>query len=110
MSLSASNEPIPLAAEDRRRGKRIAFAILALCAAPTVAAWPAYFVWPPQSRLNYGELIETRAISNPELRTLNGSSFRLSQLRGRWVLLQIDSGSCAETCEKKLLFMTHAVI
>ncbi len=108
MSLSASNEPIPLAAEDRRRGKRIAFAILALCAAPTVAAWLAYFVWPPQSRLNYGELIEARAISDPELRTLDGSSFRLSQLRGRWVLLQIDSGACAESCGKKLLFMRQA--
>ncbi len=108
MSLSASSEPIPRAAEDRRRGKRIAFAILALCAAPTVAAWLAYFVWPPQSRLNYGELIEARAISDPELRTLDGSPFRLSQLRGRWVLLQIDSGACAESCGKKLLFMRQA--
>src|SRR5206468_799114 len=58
MSLSASSEPVPGAAEDRRRGRRIAFVILALCAAPTVAAWLAYFVWQPQSRLNYGELIE----------------------------------------------------
>ncbi len=108
MSLSASSEPIPRAAEDRRRGRRIAFAILALCAAPTAAAWLAYFVWPPQSRLNYGELIEARAISDPELRTLDGSPFRLSQLRGRWVLLQIDSGACAESCGKKLLFMRQA--
>jgi len=105
MSLSASSEPIPGATEDRRRGRRIAFVILALCAAPTVAAWLAYFVWQPQSRLNYGELIEARAISDPELRRLDGSAFRLSQLRGRWVLLQIDSGACAEACGKKLLYM-----
>ena len=105
MSLSASSEPIPGATEDRRRGRRIAFVILALCAAPTVAAWLAYFVWQPQSRLNYGELIEARAISDPELRRLDGSPFRLSQLRGRWVLLQIDSGACAEGCGKKLLYM-----
>ena len=105
MSLSASSEPIPGATEDRRRGRRIAFVILALCAAPTVAAWLAYFVWQPQSRLNYGELIEARAISDPELRRLDGGAFRLSQLRGRWVLLQIDSGACAEGCGKKLLYM-----
>jgi len=105
MSLSASSEPVPGAAEDRRRGRRIAFVILALCAAPTVAAWLAYFVWQPQSRLNYGELIEARPISDPELRRLDGSAFRLSQLRGRWVLLQIDSGACAEGCGKKLLYM-----
>jgi len=108
MSLSASSEPIPRAAEGRRRGRRIAFAILALCAAPTVAAWLAYFVWQPQSRLNYGELIEARAISDPELRRLDGSPFRLSQLRGRWVLLQIDSGACAEGCGRKLLYMRQA--
>ena len=105
MSLSASSEPIPGATEDRSRGRRIAFVILALCAAPTIAAWLAYFVWQPQSRLNYGELIEARAISDPELRRLDGSAFRLSQLRGRWVLLQIDSGACAEGCGKKLLYM-----
>ena len=105
MSFSASSAPVPGTTEDRRRGRRIAFVILALCAAPTVAAWLAYFVWQPQSRLNYGELIEARAISDPELRRLDGSPFRLSQLRGRWVLLQIDSGACAEGCGKKLLYM-----
>ena len=105
MSLSASSEPIPRATEDPRRGRRIAFVILTLCAAPTVAAWLAYFVWQPQSRLNYGELIEARAISDPELRRLDGSPFRLSQLRGRWVLVQIDSGACVEGCGRKLLYM-----
>jgi hypothetical protein len=108
MSLSASSEPIPDAVEDRRRGRRTAFVILALCAAPTVAAWLVYFVWQPQSRLNYGELIEARAISDPDLRRLDGSPLRLSQLRGRWVLLQIDSGACAEGCGKKLLYMRQA--
>src|SRR5207247_10843891 len=98
MSLSASSEPIPGATEDRRRGRRIAFAILALCAAPTVAAWLAYFVWQPQSRLNYGELIEARAISDAQLRTLDGRPLRLSQLRGSWVVVPSGSGACAAGC------------
>src|SRR5258706_2826961 len=89
MSLSASSEPIPDTTEDRRRGRRVAFAILALCAAPTVAAWLAYFVWQPQSRLNYGELIQARTITDPELRRLDGRPFRLSQLRGRGGVPQI---------------------
>ena len=108
MSLSASSEPIPGTTEDRRRGRRVALVILALCAAPTVAAWLAYVLWQPRPRLNHGELIEARAISDPELRRLDGSPFRLSQLRGRWVLLQIDSAACAEACEKKLLYMRQA--
>src|SRR5258705_4361867 len=109
MSLSVSSEPAPPPADERRRrGRRIALVILAFCAAPTVAAWFAYFVWQPQSRANYGELIEPRLLSDPELRRIDGSPFRLSQLRGKWVLLQIDSAACGEGCRKKLLYMRQA--
>src|SRR5256886_17108835 len=108
MSPSASSEPVPGATEDRRRGRRTALVILALCAAPTVAAWLAYVLWQPQPRLNHGELIEARAISDPELRRLDGSPFRLSQLRGRWVLLQIESGAFAGDCRKKILYLRQA--
>jgi cytochrome oxidase Cu insertion factor (SCO1/SenC/PrrC family) len=82
--------------------------LLAICAAPMVAAWFAYFVWPPQSRINYGELIEARPLPDPELRGVDGVPLRLSQLRGKWVLLQIDSGACTEGCRKKLLYMRQA--
>jgi hypothetical protein len=82
--------------------------LLAICAVPTVAAWLAYFVWPPQSRTNYGELIEPHPFRDEELRGVDGAPFRLSQLRGKWVLLQIDSGACAEGCRRKLLYMRQA--
>jgi cytochrome oxidase Cu insertion factor (SCO1/SenC/PrrC family) len=79
-----------------------------MCAAPTVAAWFAYFVWQPQTRTNYGELIDPHPMSDPELRSLDGGAFRLSRLHGKWVLLQIDSAACAESCRKKLLYMRQA--
>jgi hypothetical protein len=107
MSFSASSEPIPPPDDDRqrRRGRRVALLILAFCAAPTVAAWLAYFVWQPQSRSNYGELIAPHPLPDPDLRGLDGAAFHLSQLRGKWVLLQIDSAACAEACRKKLVYM-----
>ena len=108
MSSSVSGEPIIQADEQRRRGRRVALLILALCAAPTAAAWIAFFVWPPQSRANYGELVEPRPLSDPRMRRLDGNAFRLSQLRGKWVLLQVDSGSCAEACRRKLVYMRQA--
>jgi hypothetical protein len=109
MSSSTSSEPVPGATEaQRRRGRRFALTLLAICAAPTVAAWLAYFVWPPQSRTNYGELIEPHPLRDQELRGVDGAAFRLSQLRGKWVLLQIDSGACAEGCRRKLLYMRQA--
>ena len=92
----------------RRRGRRVALLILALCALPTVAAWLAYFVWQPQARANYGELIEPQRLRDPELRLVDGRPFRLSQLRGKWVMLHIDSGACTEWCRKKLLYMRQA--
>jgi hypothetical protein len=109
MSSSISDAPVPAAAEARRRrGRRVALLILALCAGPAVAAWLAYFVWQPQSRANYGELIEPLRLPDPELRLLDGKPFRLSQLHGMWVMLQIDSGACGEGCKKKLLYMRQA--
>jgi cytochrome oxidase Cu insertion factor (SCO1/SenC/PrrC family) len=109
MSPSASNAPIPSPAdEQRRRGRRVALLILAFCAAPTAAAWFAYFVWQPQSRSNYGELIAPRALSDPALRRPDDSVFRLSQLRGKWLLLQIDSAACGDACREKLLYMRQA--
>jgi hypothetical protein len=80
-------------------------AILVLCAAPVVAAWLAYFVWPPASRVNYGELIEPRPLSDPELERVDGGPFRLSSLRGKWLLVQIDGGGCGPACRRKLLYM-----
>lgn len=107
MSSSASNA-LPPADEQRRRGRRVALVILAFCAAPTVAAWFAYFVCQPQSRTNYGELIAPRALSDPVLRRPDDTVFRLSQLRGKWVLLQIDSAACGDGCREKLLYMRQA--
>jgi hypothetical protein len=89
----------------RRRGRRLALALLVLCAAPFVAAWFAYFLWPPQSRVNYGELIEPRPLADPVLRGIDAKPFRLSQLRGKWLLVQVDAGACGEECRRKLFFM-----
>ena len=109
MSFSASSERVPLRSDDeRRRGRRVALAILAICAAPTVAAWLAFFVWQPQTRTNYGELIEPRPLSDPDLRRIEGGSLRLSQLHGKWVLVQIDSAACGEDCKNKLVYMRQA--
>ena len=105
MSSSTSRESKPNPSEARSRGRRIALAILAVCAAPVIAAWLAYFVWPLESRENYGELLEPRLLPDPELRLADGGSLRLSALRGKWVMLQVDGGACDAYCQQKLLHM-----
>ena len=78
---------------------------MAICAAPVIAAWLVFFVFPPGALMNYGELIEARALSGTPLPALDGRPFRLSELKGRWVMLQIDGGACAEACQVKLYQM-----
>ncbi len=92
----------------RRRGRLKAVFILLVCAAPTVAAYLAFYVWPPQSRLNYGELIEPRPVATASLATLDGRAFSLADLRGKWVMVQFDDASCAEPCSQKLFNMRQS--
>jgi cytochrome oxidase Cu insertion factor (SCO1/SenC/PrrC family) len=55
--------------------------------------------------VNYGELIEPRLLPDPQLALADGTQFRLSRLRGKWVLVSLDSGRCDERCNRKLLYM-----
>ncbi len=78
---------------------------MAICAAPVTAAWLAFFVFPPGKLMNYGEIIEARTLPDAPLPLLDGKPFRLSELKGRWVMLQVDGGACAEACQIKLYQM-----
>jgi hypothetical protein len=100
MSPSASN-----AQPDPRSGRIKLLAIAALCLAPFVAALIAYYYWQPQGGMNYGELIPARALGDPPLRQLDQRAFRLSELRGKWILLQLDQAVCAAPCQAKLYNM-----
>jgi cytochrome oxidase Cu insertion factor (SCO1/SenC/PrrC family) len=94
----------------RRRGRRNAFFILLVCAAPTIAAYFAYYVWQPQGRVNYGELIEPRPVAGAPLAGEDGRPFSFVDLKGKWVLVHFDDAACAEPCSQKLFNMRQARI
>jgi hypothetical protein len=100
MSPSASN-----AQPDPRAGRIKMLAIAALCLAPFIAALLAYHYWQPQGGMNYGELIPARPLIDPPLRHLDQRPFRLSELKGKWILLQLDGADCAAACRAKLYNM-----
>lgn len=79
--------------------------IAALCLAPFAAAVIAYFYWQPQGGANYGDLIAARPLIDPPLRLLDQRPFKLSALRGKWILLQLDRADCAADCRAKLYAM-----
>jgi hypothetical protein len=80
--------------------------ILALCAAPLAAAYVVFYWWQPQQgTVNYGELLPVKPLPETALQLVDGRAFHLSELRGKWVLLQVDSGACEENCRSKLYIM-----
>jgi hypothetical protein len=88
-------------------GRRKMFVVLAICAAPLIASYFTYYVIKPQSRTNYGDLIDPRAYPIPQIgaTTLDGKPASLDAYKGKWIMLQVDSGDCEQACKQKLLDM-----
>ena len=84
--------------------------IFAVFAVPLIAAYLSYYVWPPQGRLNYGELIDPKTMPDVALRNADGKEFSLSTLRGKWIMLSVDSADCDEACDQKLFLMRQTRI
>ena len=77
--------------------------VVLVCAAPVIASYLAYYVFPPASRTNFGTLIEPQR-PVPELKLVDGSGrpYRIAALLGQWVLLHVDGGACDPACTAKL--------
>jgi hypothetical protein len=84
------------------RARRTLLLIAAIGIAPIVASYAAYYFWPPQARINYGELLATRPAPLVEGVRSDGRTFRLADLRGRWVLLMSSPARCDAICERML--------
>jgi hypothetical protein len=89
-------------ADRPHRGKHILLLIFACCAAPVVASYWAYYGLQPARRVNYGELLPVVRAPEVQATQPDGRALSLAAFRGKWVLLQVDTGACAEACLKKL--------
>lgn len=83
------------------------FLIVAVCAAPIVFSYLAYYVIKPEGRTNYGAILDPRQYPMPKLGStlLGGAATELDAYKGKWIMLQVDSGACLEACQKKLYDM-----
>ena len=92
---------------DASKNKRRLLLVLAVFAVPLIASYLSYFVWQPQGAArNYGELVQPEPL--PETLTLaklEGGQVSLKELRGKWLMVQVDAGGCDAACEQKLYAM-----
>lgn len=103
-SISSVNPPAR-----RNRAAIKLLVIFLVCAAPLVGSYVAYRYWRPAAYMNYGELLPVAPVPDSRLTTSDGAAFRLSMLRGKWILLHADSGDCrTESCARKLYNMRQS--
>ncbi len=95
-----------LPADPVKRGRIKLLALAAFFALPVLAGYVVYFFgWTPGGAANYGTLIPPRAVTDATLLGLDQRPLKFSELRGKWLLVQFDGGSCDAYCERKLYFM-----
>jgi hypothetical protein len=87
----------------RRKARRTLLLLALVCAAPVLASYVAYYWLRPDARTNYGELLEPPMSPDISGTRLDGTAFRLADLRGRWALLIVaDGAGCDARCERSL--------
>jgi hypothetical protein len=93
--------------DERRagRGRLSLLLIAAVAAAPVVAAYTLFHFWRPSAFTNYGQLLPPAPIADVSIGQVDGSEFRLDALKGKWVFLMVDSGTCDPFCRQKLYNM-----
>ncbi len=91
----------------QRRGRTRLLLILAVCAAPMLLSYLAYYVIKPTGRTNYGTLIDPRQYPVPELDStqISGEPATLQDYQGKWVMLQIAGAACDAACHGRMTKM-----
>jgi len=87
------------------KNRRSLWLIVALCVAPVIASYVAYYAAPPAGHTNYGELLNAPPLPNAHLRLVDGAPFEMHELRAKWVLLMADSAQCGDACQRKLFML-----
>jgi cytochrome oxidase Cu insertion factor (SCO1/SenC/PrrC family) len=93
-------------AKTQRPDRRVVLYLIgAVAALPLIAAYVLYFFWRPDAFTNHGQLLSPTSIADTTARQSDGTTFEFGALRGKWLLVMVDSGACDAFCEGKLYRM-----
>lgn len=77
--------------------------VLAICAAPVIASYLAYYVIRPEGRRVFGELVDPqRPLPDLAATGLDNEASNLKRLRGQWLLVSVAAGACDAACQQHL--------
>jgi len=86
----------------RTRGRRKLVLLALFAISPIVVSYAAYYWFTPGGRVNYGELLDARPVPPISGAQADGAPFRLSALRGKWLLLVVTGRDCGGACLRAL--------
>lgn len=87
----------------RPSGRMKLLAIMLVCSLPVIASYYAYFVVRPQGKAGFGELMyPARPVTTLMATTLQGQSKPLADLKGQWLMVNVQSGACDAECQNRL--------
>jgi hypothetical protein len=84
------------------KGRRTLLLLAAIALAPIIASYAAYYLFPREKQVNYGELLPTGPAPTVAGTTLSGQPFSLAALRGKWLLVVLGPGACDGVCAQAL--------
>ena len=108
LSFTVHSMPSPAldgeAARRTKSGRMKMLLVLAICVAPVVASYLAYFVIRPEGRTNYSDLIQPQAPipADLPLADLQGAAVKADTLKGQWLMVVVSAAACDAVCEKQL--------
>lgn len=79
-----------------------------VCALPLALSYFTYYVWKPERRMNYGELLDLRQLPATSVLTLDAKLLGADALSGKWALVLLDPGSCNDQCQHRLYVMRQS--
>ncbi len=91
--------------ESGASAKKTLLLLALVCVVPVLAGYWVVLGMRPATTTNYGEIVPAVMLDHVHLRQPDGGEFRFADLRGKWILLMVDTGSCDEYCQEKLTYM-----
>ena len=86
----------------QRRARRTIVLLAAIAIAPVAASYAVYYLFPRDVQVNHGTLLPTAPAPAVEGVRADGTSYRLADAKGQWLLLVNAGERCDEGCERML--------
>ena len=103
LGLTVYDLPDPLSVDAPASGRGKLLAVVLACSLPLLLAYLIFFMVKPSGQASYGTLIHpARPVPELQVQDVRGQSVDLQQLKGQWLLINLSSGACQETCAQHL--------